>query len=131
MTAVTDRVIAGPAAWFDRARLVAGADVAGKFARDPHNGRAGHVSAAMEVAREADARKRRIENAVLEAVKAMAVDKELHADFAARLDGLAGQISLAMHEARGLGWLKHAARLHDLQSILETMAGEVRADIAP
>lgn len=99
MDTPTPTLVAGPSAWFENAKD-AGADVAGRFARDPYNARA-----------------------------VEAIDRELHADFAARLDGLAASVAMAKLEAVGLSWSFHAATLADIQSFLETMAGEIRVRI--
>lgn len=145
MDTPTPTLVAGPSVWFENARDAAGADVAGRFARDPYNARAvtPAVAAGLSAARDADIRqrtihrvveawfekKRREDSRVAEAVRAVAIDRELHADFAARLDGIASHINMAKLEAIGLSWDAHAATLADIQSFLETMAGEIRVKI--
>ena len=116
MDTPTPTLVAGPSAWFENAKDAAG--VAGRFARDPYNARAVSpaITAGLGAARDADSR-------------VEAIDRELHADFAARLDGLAASVAMAKLEAVGLSWSGHAATLADIQSFLETMAGEIRVRI--
>ena len=123
---MTDTLISGPRTWFERAQEAAGADVAGRFgARDPHNAMNEATRAAMQAARAADAAIK--DHGALYRNELVGA-ADLHADFAARLDGLAKQCELARVEARMLGWLNHARTLYSLESILETCAGEVRAE---
>ena len=124
------QIVTGPAHWFDSARDIAGGAVAGRFARDPHNGKAPPVrtsalAAAMEAAREADARHAAIACAAKRAAEAMAgpcptlLDGAYH-----EADAIAASLRRLAEKYKLYGRSRAAITLFDIAGLLETVAAE-------